>query len=76
MVSRFGDCTGLTINLEKTEIFLLGNRWCSHSRSKTRNTEVCRKKDTAKTVSDDSKDASFAFKVTVDNLIPLEITLC
>ena len=29
--------------------------------------EVCRKKDTAKTVSDDNKDASFAFKVTVDN---------
>ena len=40
------------------------NRWC---RSKTHNTEVCRKKGTAKTVSDDSKDASFAFKVTVDN---------
>ena len=31
------------------------NRWCSHCRSKTRNPEVCRKKDTAKTVSDDSK---------------------
>ena len=43
------------------------NRWCSHCRSKTHNTEVCRKKDTAKTVSDDSKDASFAFKVTLDN---------
>ena len=43
------------------------NRWCSHCRSKTLNTEVCRKKDMAKTVSDDSKDASFAFKVTVDN---------
>ena len=43
------------------------NRWCSHCRSKTNNTEVCRKKGTAKTVSDDSKDASFAFKVTVDN---------
>ena len=25
VVSKFGDCTGLTINLEKTEIFLLGN---------------------------------------------------
>ena len=43
------------------------NRWCSHCRSKTHNTEVCHKKDTAKTVSDDSKDASFTFKVTVDN---------
>ena len=43
------------------------NRWCSHCRSKTHNTEVCRNKDTVKTVSDDGKDASFAFKVTVYN---------
>ena len=38
--------------------------------SKTHNTDVCRKKDSAKTVSDDKsdkRDASFAFKVTVDN---------
>ena len=34
---------------------------------KTHNTEVCCKKDTAKTASHDSKDALFAFKVTVDN---------
>ena len=47
-----------------------GNRWCSHCKSKTHNTDVCRKKDSAKTVSDDKsekRDASFAFKVTVDN---------
>ena len=43
------------------------NRWCSHCRSKTHNTEVCRNKDTVKTVNDDGKDASFAFKVTVYN---------
>ena len=44
-----------------------------HCRSKTHNTEVCRKKDTAKTVSDDSKDASFAFKVTVDNFNSIRV---
>ena len=31
------------------------------------NKEVCRKKDTAKTVGDDNKDYSLAFKLTVDN---------
>ena len=47
-----------------------GNRWCSHCKSKTHNTDACRKKDSAKTVSDDKsdkRDASFAFRVTVDN---------
>ena len=47
-----------------------GNRWCSHCKSKTHNTDVSRKKDSAKTVNDDKsdkRDASFAFKVTVDN---------
>ena len=47
-----------------------GNRWCSHCKTKTHNTYVCHKKDWAKTVSDDKsykRDASFAFKVTVDN---------
>ena len=42
-----------------------GNRWCSHCKSKTLNTDVCRKKDSAKTVSydqSDKRDASFAFK--------------
>ena len=41
--------------------------------SKTHNTEVCCKKDTAKTVSDDSKDALFAFKVTVDNFNSIRV---
>ena len=47
-----------------------GNRWCSHCKSKSHNTGVCRKKDSAKTMSDDKsdkRDASFAFRVTVDN---------
>ena len=46
------------------------NRWCNHYKSKTHNTDVCRKKDAVKTVSDDKcnkKDASFAIRVTVDN---------
>ena len=38
-----------------------GNRWCSHCKLKTHNTDVCHKKDSVK------RDASFAFKVTVDN---------
>lgn len=44
------------------------NQWCSHCKSKTHNTDVCRKKDTVKVVSNDKNEqgASFAFKVTVD----------
>ena len=47
-----------------------GNRWCNHCKSKTHNTDPCRKKVSGKTVGDDKsvkRDASFAFRVTVDN---------
>jgi len=55
-----------------------GHRWCSHYQSKTYNTDVCPKKDSINTVSDsqcDEKDASFAFKVTVDNFNSTRETL-
>jgi len=45
-----------------------GHRWCSHCKSKTHNIDVCRKKHSVHTVRDSQcDDASFAFKVTVDN---------